>query len=59
MSKKKIIECMTGKTVEQWEANNTVLNKLVRNCSNCGNETECREYGTLCADNECWCEKED
>jgi hypothetical protein len=25
---------------------------------NMTNEKECREYGTLCADNECWWEKE-
>lgn len=58
MAKEKIIECMTGKTVEQWEKNNAIIDKMVK-CSTCGNETEYKEYGTLCADNECWCEKED
>jgi hypothetical protein len=51
MSKKKIIECMTGKTVEEWEKSNSVLDKLIRNCSNCGSKKECREYGALCTDN--------
>jgi hypothetical protein len=43
------IEYTAGKTVEELE----------KRCSTCGNEKECREYGKLCADNECWCEKED
>jgi len=57
MTKEKIIECMTGKTVKQWEENNVIVDKMVK-CAVCGNEKECREYGALCADNECWCEKE-